>query len=441
MHKLLETTQHIYSFVVSLRINAQNILGKILFSFSFFQFDSVWLNADVLSGPIDAPAIPVLADQFLSLCQQYFPGAVLSIGWTTYLLPISDTVSGQYGWQHVREMADVIQCRGSKNYSPKFTFPVRGLFASKSIHQLQWLLSLVPNSTLTVWTGKYDPLGVEDLLRIRKAFPKDRVFYDLPGRIGELFQLKKNTVDVSSLDWTLDSGRWITFTKGQIKRNCSSVTYVRDDNILFGKRLRTAVLRKDAITLGEDNNLKMTGRVKFFDTTGLHADRRKTGCQELKIIFADVSLFSKNSLTDSESFDLTASDGEIIWSAINSSAAYTFQHEYHEGEASCRLFKLDTVEDKTFEAWTVPCDDMLDGESPETMAKNGVPEVSSRKRLVMPKGPFLLGFVSAGDEHVALYDLKIEGSGDFPTTSSSSLAKAGLLPTLVSSLCLLLLLF
>lgn len=42
----------------------------------------VWLNADILQGP-GGMAPKFHASSFIQLCRQYFPGAVMSVGWTT----------------------------------------------------------------------------------------------------------------------------------------------------------------------------------------------------------------------------------------------------------------------------------------------------------------------------------------------------------------------
>ena len=43
----------------------------------------VWLNADVLVGPGNSSTVPVDAERFLNLTQNYAPFATLSLGWTT----------------------------------------------------------------------------------------------------------------------------------------------------------------------------------------------------------------------------------------------------------------------------------------------------------------------------------------------------------------------
>jgi len=43
----------------------------------------LWLNADIIAGPVNALSEPLDAQLFLGLCRRYFPDAVLSVGWTT----------------------------------------------------------------------------------------------------------------------------------------------------------------------------------------------------------------------------------------------------------------------------------------------------------------------------------------------------------------------
>ena len=43
----------------------------------------LWLNADIVAGPVDSGHIPVDAEVFLNLAKTHFPGATLSLSWTT----------------------------------------------------------------------------------------------------------------------------------------------------------------------------------------------------------------------------------------------------------------------------------------------------------------------------------------------------------------------
>lgn len=380
----------------------------------------MWLNADVLHGPVDSPATPVQVEEFLAKCQQYFPNATLSIGWTTQWYPTFDPESWQYGWNHVRKMADVIRCSGYENTHLKFTFPVRAIFASRSIKKLQWLLSVVPDSTLTVWSGKFDILELHDLLRIRSSFPRHKVYYDVPDAINRMFQEKKNSVDIPKSDVMTKSNQWLVLTRGQ-SDSCSVLTDVGKDIIVFGKSLTTAALQSNLLDINKDSNLKITGRIKFFSTKDQSPSRSAKNFQEVMIVLPEVSLFTKN-VTENAKYelDLATSDTEVIWSAINSSVVYTFKHDYSQEDSSCRFFKLDPSADKSFEAWTIPCDIMLEEDSAEELARSGKPEISSRKRLVLPRGPFMFGVVSSGDENVVVFDLDINGKKEILVSRGKS---------------------
>ena len=43
----------------------------------------VWVNADVLKGPVNATRIPLEAKEFLQMANKYIPDATLSLGWMT----------------------------------------------------------------------------------------------------------------------------------------------------------------------------------------------------------------------------------------------------------------------------------------------------------------------------------------------------------------------
>ncbi|XP_054717905.1 uncharacterized protein LOC129227380 [Uloborus diversus] len=386
---------------------------------------SLWLNADILSGPVAATTKPVQPEHFLSLCHQYFPTAVLSIGWTTFLNSAISQTIWEYQWKHVRQMADVIRCHGYINLSPNYTFPVRAIFASRSIKQLQWLLGVVPGSTLTVWSGASDPLEIEDLLRIRTAFPKEKVYYDVPEPINGEFKRVKNDVINTPVAYPIaKEDRWMTVTKGQ-GDPCETFTYISNDTIVFGKFVKTAVLLKKTLLVDDYHNLKVKGRISFFkDSTS--SEFSKIG-QELVIVLADVSLFSKNYTAGGDKLDLSESDTDVIWSALNASFLHTFKHRIPEEQSACRMFSLDTTAERGFQAWTVSCDVLQKDVPIDEAVKHGVPEVSNRKRLVLPTGPFMLGFFSSGEEYVAVYDLSIEGENEGITSGASLQVPSSLL--------------
>lgn len=313
----------------------------------------------------------------------------------------------------MRKMADIIRCFGYENKYPTFTFPVRGILASRSIRQLQWLLGVIPNSSLTVWSGLNDFMELGDLTRIRNSFPVSKVYYDVPDPIGSMFQKRKNstmaTDDVSSSS----KNQWMTFTRGPVAE-CTSFTYTTNNTIVFGHSMTTAVLLKKLITVDVIHGFKAAGKVEFFNEYD-----RKQGISvghRLTIAIVDVSLFSKNSSTDS-SIDLTESDTDVLWSAMNASQVHTFEQNTSE---QCRIFKLDSENEKSFQAWTVPCEEMVEHDSLEDIAATGTAEIPFNKRLVLPKGPFMIGFMSSGDGHVVIHDFEISDKKGIPKTNGSS---------------------
>ena len=57
---------------------------KILRRYNASEFNfPVWLNADILPGPINSTGIPVNGEKFISLTSLYLPEMTLSLGWTT----------------------------------------------------------------------------------------------------------------------------------------------------------------------------------------------------------------------------------------------------------------------------------------------------------------------------------------------------------------------
>lgn len=72
----------------------------------------VWLNADILFGPINATRTkPVNADRFFAGCAK-FENAVLSIGWTTCWGPHYS--KGSYSNNEINEMVRTIEVRTSE---------------------------------------------------------------------------------------------------------------------------------------------------------------------------------------------------------------------------------------------------------------------------------------------------------------------------------------
>lgn len=66
----------------------------------------VWINADILPGPVNSTGTPVDADRFLTGCKS-LTSSVLSIGWTTRWG--SNYTEGAYNDTQIDSMIDSIK--------------------------------------------------------------------------------------------------------------------------------------------------------------------------------------------------------------------------------------------------------------------------------------------------------------------------------------------
>ncbi|XP_036610231.1 protein FAM151A [Trichosurus vulpecula] len=132
----------------------------------------VWINADILDGPNVPLPVAVDATQFLSLVQEKYPDATLSLGWTT--LYISLVPNSTYTQDMIEEMHRLVV-----DLPQKVTFPVRAVMARAAWSHFSWLLSQSDRYSLTLWQSDSDPVTVDDLLYIRKHSATQQIYYDL----------------------------------------------------------------------------------------------------------------------------------------------------------------------------------------------------------------------------------------------------------------------
>lgn len=149
----------------------------------------LWLNADIVAGPVDAATRPLDAARFLGLVKQFFPLSVISVGWTTRFGPDITTMppaiitDGSYSLDQVKSLRDALVDAGTRQ---PVTFPIRaGIAASdESQTNLVWLLKQVPDSTLTIWSAIYDTVNVPGLMRLIQNVGKERVYVDVPAGLA-----------------------------------------------------------------------------------------------------------------------------------------------------------------------------------------------------------------------------------------------------------------
>ncbi|XP_057371637.1 uncharacterized protein LOC130692528 isoform X1 [Daphnia carinata] len=162
--------------LVAIKSRASKIIGPL------------WLNADILPGPVNASTKPVEALRFLSLAKDYFPDAVLSVGWTTRFgpqmaWPLQIINEGSYTLEHVAQMRDALKAAQIRQ---PVTFPVRAglLTSSESQKNILWLLEEIEGSTLTIWSSQYDTVDVPALMKLVNHIGKENIYVDVPSGLN-----------------------------------------------------------------------------------------------------------------------------------------------------------------------------------------------------------------------------------------------------------------
>nr|CAH7763598.1 unnamed protein product [Callosobruchus chinensis] len=133
----------------------------------------LWINADILPGPINSTVKPVHANKFFELAKK-LPNVVLSLGWTTHYGP---GMVGKYRDSDIETMLHVINSNDILN---EITFPVRAGLAAESLDELLRLLKVVKNSTLTLWSHENDNVNLNKLNNVIKEIGCDRIYIDVP---------------------------------------------------------------------------------------------------------------------------------------------------------------------------------------------------------------------------------------------------------------------
>ncbi|XP_019895288.2 protein FAM151B isoform X2 [Musca domestica] len=150
----------------------------------------IWLNADIISGPVNQNnTIPVDPQRFFAGSSQ-FPQAVLSIGWTTRWS--SDYNNGSYTHQEIDAMVVAIRTNNVTETGQPITFPVRAGIAANSQEELHHLVKAVNgtnNSTLTIWSSQNDYVDVAKLRELIFSFGFDRVYLDVPEELSSQLNL------------------------------------------------------------------------------------------------------------------------------------------------------------------------------------------------------------------------------------------------------------
>lgn len=142
----------------------------------------VWINSDILVGPVNATATPVNAQRFFTAARN-FTNSTLSIGWTTNY---SGNATTNYTNSHIDNMLTTIR---NNNVNQSITFPVRASIAAHSLAQMQTLLSNVTDSTLTIWSND-DIIDVAKLNELILTVGVNKTYLDIPDDIMKQLDLR-----------------------------------------------------------------------------------------------------------------------------------------------------------------------------------------------------------------------------------------------------------
>ncbi|KAL0267345.1 UNVERIFIED_CONTAM: hypothetical protein PYX00_009638 [Menopon gallinae] len=162
-------------------LESLNVVLRVREEESFQLRFPVWLNADILRGPVESQTTPVDADKFLKSSAQQFPSSTLSLGWTTRYGP---NITGNYTDRQLDEMETAIS--RNKVVQP-VTLAVRAGIVAQSSNGITSLVEKIDESnktTLTIWMSTdTDPVDIGKLKNLILTLGKSRVFLDLPEAI------------------------------------------------------------------------------------------------------------------------------------------------------------------------------------------------------------------------------------------------------------------
>lgn len=154
----------------------------------------VWINADILRGPLTF-ATPVDPERFFNGSKS-FSNSILSVGWTTTYGGIIKNLS--YTSDNMSEMLAAI---GTYNdIGTPVTFPVRAGMIARSKTELEHLMANMPmNTTITIWSGADDGVDVSLLRKVIFSTGLDKVFIDVPENLLSQLDLENPDKGESTL--------------------------------------------------------------------------------------------------------------------------------------------------------------------------------------------------------------------------------------------------
>ncbi|XP_058826271.1 protein FAM151B isoform X2 [Topomyia yanbarensis] len=159
---------------------------------------TTWINADILSGPVNNIAtLPVDPVRFFDAVK-HLERVVLSIGWTTKWS--NDDAEGQYTDANIQEMIKTIKMNGIDIAGNDITFPIRAGIAANSLKEMINLYCALNNTnsvTFTIWSSADDAVNVDKLRELIFTMGLDKMYVDVPDQLEKQLNLNvdpfKNT--------------------------------------------------------------------------------------------------------------------------------------------------------------------------------------------------------------------------------------------------------
>ncbi|CAN7949206.1 unnamed protein product, partial [Ixodes hexagonus] len=144
---------------------------------------ALWFHADIL--PATGGEAPVNGSVYLHQFAPSFPQAIVSVGWTTY----PETF---YTWEVVDRMTRLLLC--GPRLPAKVSVAARASMLPHSVAQVSWMLDVIPQASLSIWSQDNDPRVTDTLIQLRKTLPWSAVYYDLSEQHRTDFERAKENV-------------------------------------------------------------------------------------------------------------------------------------------------------------------------------------------------------------------------------------------------------
>ncbi|XP_012222554.1 protein FAM151B isoform X2 [Linepithema humile] len=175
---------------------SKNFLSKYRSNLKF----PVFLNADILPGPVNATTTPINAQTFLKGANETLPESTLSVGWTTSYGKGLNITDGQYTLEQVQKMLDVLK---ENKVTQPITYPVRAGLVANDIESIKKLLeNSTSSTTLTIWSSEDDDVDVSQLSKLIQDVGLAKIYLDVPEKLKSQLNLT-NASTVANLGASL----------------------------------------------------------------------------------------------------------------------------------------------------------------------------------------------------------------------------------------------